>query len=49
MKSSRLWNRSGATAAAQSNFWVFRGFDNTTKVTPWGLGADFAVNTFDIR
>jgi CHRD domain/FG-GAP-like repeat len=41
--------RPGATAAAQSNFWVFRSFDNTAQVTPWGLGADFAVNTFDIR
>jgi hypothetical protein len=41
--------RPGSTAAAQSNFWVLSSFDNAARVTPWGLGADFAVNTFDIR
>ena len=40
--------RPGATGA-QSNFWVLRSFDNIAQVTPWGLGGDFAVNTFDVR
>ena len=41
--------RRGATATAQSFFWVSRSFDGVASVTPWGLGADFAVNTFDAR
>jgi len=41
--------RPGATAAAASQYWIFRSFDNTPQVTTWGVGADFSVNTFDIR
>jgi hypothetical protein len=41
--------RPGATATAASNYWVYRSFDNTPQVTTWGVGADFSVNTFDIR
>jgi hypothetical protein len=37
------------TTGLQSNFWVFRSLDNTAQVTPWGVGGDFAVNTFDAR
>ncbi len=40
--------RAGATGA-QSNFWVLRSFDGNSQVVPWGIGGDFAVNTFDIR
>ncbi len=40
--------RAGATGV-QSNFWVFRSFDNTAQVTPWGVGGNFAVATFDAR
>ncbi len=40
--------RPGATGV-QSNFWVLNSFNNTASVTPWGVGGDFAVNTFDIR
>jgi hypothetical protein len=40
--------RAGATGA-QSNFWILRSFDNNSQVVPWGVGGDFAVNTFDAR
>jgi len=41
--------RPGATTSASSVYWIYRSFDNTPQVTTWGLGADFSVNTFDIR
>ena len=41
--------RPGATATAASQYWIYRSFDNTPQVTNWGVGADFSVNTFDIR
>jgi len=41
--------RAGASGLAQSFFWVQNSFDNTTPVTNWGLGVDFAQNTFDSR
>ncbi|HEY0457827.1 MAG TPA: CHRD domain-containing protein [Pyrinomonadaceae bacterium] len=41
--------RGGATDTAASNYWIYRSFDNTPQVTTWGVGADFSVNTFDIR
>jgi len=40
--------RAGA-AGAQSNFWVLNSHSNSASVTRWGLGGDFAVNTFDAR
>lgn len=43
-----IW-RDNAAAAGQTFYWVLNSFDNTTTVTPWGQGADFSVNTFDIR
>jgi hypothetical protein len=41
--------RAGATDTAASAYWVFRSFDNTSMTLTWGVGADFSVNTFDIR
>jgi hypothetical protein len=41
--------RDSTTATTQTFYWVFNSFDNTTAVTQWGVGADFSVNTFDIR
>jgi hypothetical protein len=41
--------RPGTTATAQSVYWVFNSFTSTASVTSWGVGADFSVNTFDIR
>ncbi len=41
--------RAGATATAASQYWIYRSFDNIPQVTNWGVGADFSVNTFDIR
>jgi hypothetical protein len=43
-----IW-RDSATATGLTNYWVINSFDNTTRVTQWGQGADFSVNTFDIR
>ena len=40
--------RAGATGA-QSNFWVFNSLSNVATVRGWGIGGDFAVNTFDAR
>lgn len=40
--------RAGASGA-QSNFWVLRSFDSAAQVIPWGVGGDFAVNTYDSR
>jgi hypothetical protein len=40
--------RAGATGAAQSTFHALGSF-NGYILTPWGLGSDFAVNTFDAR
>lgn len=41
--------RSGATSTSPSFFWVFNSFTNTTSGVQWGVGADFATNTFDAR
>ncbi|HVE57323.1 MAG TPA: CHRD domain-containing protein [Pyrinomonadaceae bacterium] len=41
--------RAGATATAASQYWIYRSFDNTSQTTTWGVGADFSVNSFDIR
>jgi hypothetical protein len=41
--------RPGATSTASSQYWVLRSFDNVSQTTTWGVGADFSVNTFDIR
>jgi hypothetical protein len=41
--------RPGATATSASVYWIYKSFDSTPQVTTWGLGADFSVNTFDIR
>jgi hypothetical protein len=41
--------RPGTTATAQSVYWVYNSFTSTATVTSWGVGADFSVNTFDIR
>jgi hypothetical protein len=43
-----IW-RQGATATAASVYWIFNSFDSTTRTTTWGVGADFSVNSFDIR
>ena len=43
-----IW-RDNASATGQTAYWVINSFDNTTTVTPWGVGQDFSVNTFDIR
>jgi hypothetical protein len=40
--------RAGATGA-QSNFWIFRSFDNVGVQIPWGIGGDFATASFDAR
>ncbi len=40
--------RAGATAGAQSFYHAF-GSLNGYILTPWGLGGDFSVNTFDAR
>lgn len=37
------------TTGAQSFFWVLNSLSNTASITPWGVGGDFAVNSFDIR
>src|SRR5215204_228462 len=41
--------RPGATDTASSFYWIYRSFDNTPQTSQWGIGADFSVNTFDIR
>ncbi len=41
--------RSGATAGAPSNFFMFSSLTQQTQQIQWGLGADFPVNTFDVR
>jgi len=41
--------RGGSTATAASQYWILRSFDNTSQTTTWGVGADFSVNSFDIR
>ena len=41
--------RRGATASAASTFWVWNSFTNAASATNWGLGNDFAVNSFDAR
>ncbi|HEX8247230.1 MAG TPA: CHRD domain-containing protein [Pyrinomonadaceae bacterium] len=40
--------RAGATGA--QSFWhIIRSLDNSLQTTQWGVGGDFAVNTFDAR
>ncbi|HKP68507.1 MAG TPA: CHRD domain-containing protein [Pyrinomonadaceae bacterium] len=43
-----IWRR-GATPTTPSIYWILNSFDLTTRTTAWGVGADFSVNTFDIR
>jgi hypothetical protein len=41
--------RPGATATAASSYWIFNSFTASPSTFNWGVGADFSVNTFDIR
>ena len=41
--------RKGATSTAQSVYYVLRSFDSGVTYAPWGVGADFSTNSFDVR
>jgi hypothetical protein len=43
-----IW-RDAAVVTNPTFYWVVNSFDNITRTTQWGVGADFSVNTFDIR